>query len=474
VRIEVNMSITRELCEKYTKLANEDIDKIEHVAETLQVVADLVQADIFIDCLTRDSNTAVVVAEAKPNGVRSMYEGTVIGQLALRKNEPAVIRTLELGISTRDIKAVTQESINVKQTVEPIKNNNDKTIGVLIIEKDITKNINNKKRIEMLAETNEYLTNELYDRQSSKKDITNHIDDGIIIFDKNGVVRFTNPVANEFYQKLGYKENLVGMDFDNITLDNEPFKDIMEQKMFETFECEVGNLSLQIKYIVQNSDVLTLAMIIKDVTDFRKKEKELILKSVAIKEIHHRVKNNLQTIASLLRLQARRIKSDELKGALNESMNRILSIATTHEILAQQGIDEVDIKEVITKIKNSMIRYFDSAGKDIKAEVIGDSFTIESDKATSIALIINELLQNSLKYAFNNKEVGTIRISICKGIVYSRISVIDDGVGFDVDSIANNSLGINIVKRLVNDKLCGNFNIQSTSDGTTVLFDFKN
>lgn len=482
------------LCKMYTHLNDSDINIIENISEMLQFIADLVKADVFIDCPS--NGKAIVVAEAKPSYCSSIYKGSVVGEFALREHEPAVIRTLEVGMPTKDLKGVTQEKIQVKQTVEPIKNKKGDTIGVLIIEKDETEIIDNTRRIEILAETNETLTNILQEKALSQgmvpevvkenlrtkneysnnndKNITYHIDDAIIIFDENGIVRFKNPVAEELYKNLGYKDDLLGMDFSNISLNKYNFRDIMKAKGADSFEVEISNMVLQVKYIVQTSKVLNLVMLIKDITDVKQKEKELILKSVAIREIHHRVKNNLQTIASLLRLQLRRIDNEEFKSALTESMNRILSIATTHEILAQQGIDELNIKEVIQKLKVNMVRCYNIENSNIEIKITGDDFQVDSDKSTSIALIINELLQNSLEHAFVDRSSGKIEIKIHKGNTYSTIFVIDNGIGFDINNHKKNNLGLSIVKSLVKDKLGGELNIFSNNEGTKVVFDFIN
>lgn len=200
----------------------------------------------------------------------------------------------------------------------------------------------------------------------------------------------------------------------------------------------------------------------------------MLLKSVAIKEMHHRVKNNLQTIASLLRLQIRRTDSEETRQVLIESMNRILSIAATHELLAQSGVDQVKIGEVIANIKGNAVRYFARQHFEVSITLEGDDFEVDSDIATSVALIINELLQNSLKYAFPNKNSGQIRIVITAGELYSRIEVIDNGCGFDVEAVGGDRLGLSIVQTLVKDKLRGKLTLLSGPDGTYTSFDFKN
>lgn len=462
-----------ELCKLYTNLDDADILKIKQMALCIQSLADVENADIFIDCPTRDSDEAIVVAEAKPTNALSMYKNTVVGELAIRENEPAVLRTLEIGISTKDLKALTQEHVNVRQSVAPIKNN-DKIIGVLIVEKDITEKINQNRQMEMLAEGYEQLANTLVYMSDSENTITDHIEEAIIMFDEEGVVRFKNPIADALYRKLGYMDNLIGMEYDNISLDNTTFKEVIDCENCYVSEVNLGKLFLKVKRVLLSSKTLKVVMMVKDITVMKEKEKELILKSVAIKEIHHRVKNNLQTIASLLRLQARRSDNEKTKESLNESMNRILSIAATHELLAKEGVDEVHIQEVISNIKNNSIRYFSNPNKEIEVTLSGDNFKISSDKATSIALIINELLQNSMQYAFKHKDSGKIDIVIEKGKVYSTITVIDNGNGFNINKVRNNSLGLSIVQSIVKDKLNGDIKINSDNTGTRILFDFKN
>lgn len=239
-------------------------------------------------------------------------------------------------------------------------------------------------------------------------------------------------------------------------------------------ETTVSNLVLDIKHIQLNSAGAAFAVIIQDVTWRREQEQALILKSVAIKEIHHRVKNNLQTIASLLRLQTRRTDSEETRQVLGESMNRILSIASTHELLAQSGVDEVMLGEVILNIKNNTMRYFSNPKCYVTIAMEGGDFQVDSDIATSVAIIINELLQNSLKYAFQDRSSGEIRIVVEQGKLYSSIQVSDNGGGFDVANTEGNRLGLSIVQTLVKDKLRGNLEIESGPEGTCARFDFKN
>lgn len=470
------MTVLKKLCEKYSNLTSKDIQKLNDISQMLQLIADFVRADVFINCLVKDSDVAIVVAEAKPSTGETMYENTVVGELAYRENEPAALRTLKIGIATRDLKAITQENKTVIQNTVPIKNDSNDTIGVLIMEKDITHSIAQSKQMEILSETAVNLSETLLSFKDQENNITRYMNEAIIIFNKNKISTYANPGAISLYQKLGYKDSIIGMSFDNLVLGGISFDKIMVDSTFETREVTVGELCLQTKYafLKQKDKINGVVMFIKDNTDVMLKEKELILRSVAIKEIHHRVKNNLQTIASLLNLQSRRIDDEMAKKAFGESISRILSIAITHELLAQEGVDDIDIITILTRLKETTAIYSIPPEKDITLNVRGDSILVNSDMATSIALVVNELLQNSVKHGFNGVDKGVINIVVQRGRLYSSISVIDDGVGFNDKYESNSSsLGQKIVEQIVNDKLSGHLTIETSDEGTNTTFDFK-
>ena len=466
------MDIIRDLCRKYTDLTEEEIATIQGMSAVLQPLANLEDADIFIDCLSWDGD-AIVVAEAKPSYVPSSYKKTVVGLLARKENEPAVARTFRLGVATKQMKAVTQENGRTIQSVEPIKNAaGSRVIGVLIREQRVDGQRQISERLHFSEQSYEQIANALSHMVGSNNWLTECIDEALVMVDRTGVVAFRNSLARDLYRKLGYIEDPLGQLYENVRLVG-PVNDA-DQSGYSVIETTVGRHSLSIKRIQLESEDMAFAVVIQDNTWKKEQEKALILKSVAIKEMHHRVKNNLQTIASLLRLQVRRSDNEETRKVLGESMNRILSIATTHELLAQGGVDQVKIGEVILNIKNNTVRYFARPHFDVNITLEGDDFEVDSDIATSVALIINELLQNSLQYAFQDRESGLIRIVVTRGELYSRIEVIDDGSGYDVENVRTDRLGLSIVQTMVKDKLRGNLSVESGPGGTHVTFDFKN
>ncbi|KHD37034.1 histidine kinase [Clostridium acetobutylicum] len=465
----------RELCKLNTDLSEEDIEELKNIEKSICMFATLSGGDIFIDCLTKDSDTAIVVSEARPLENKSLYKSSVVGEFALRKNEPAVLRTLEIGVPTTDLKAVTQENIVVKQNTVPIRNKNEKVIGVLIMERDVTEHVRQSENMEILSETTKQLSETLMSiKEVENNTAYNLINDGILAINDNGICVYANYVAKELYKKIGYKDEIVGMSFDNLVLNELKLQDILSKQKSLILETKVGKFDLQIKYglIKKDMKICGIIMLIKDLTDLKKKEKELVLKAVAIREIHHRVKNNLQTIASILRLQARRIEDQFAKKAFYESINRILSIATTHEVISQNGIDDADIKLILLKLKDNAIRNALECNKNISIKIDGDNIYVNSDKATAIAIVVNELIENSIKHAFCDKKKGIIKILINRGYGYSSIAVNDNGSGFKDKKLREDSLGLNIVKSIVTDKLNGDIKIETNESGTKAVLNF--
>ena len=354
----------RTLCKNRTTLRNSEISEMEELSDKLQYMADLTGCDIFIDCIDKDSQYAFVLAEAKPRGGFSLYDNSVLGQAALPENEPAVYSAFRSGMTIRDLKAVTQENKSVKQNVTPIKNPDGKVIGVLVREKDVSRNLLDEKKLSQLVK-----------------------------------------------EKEGRSSPILRQEFD-------------------------ANL-------------------------------------VTMQEIHHRIKNNLQMVASILSLQARKAENADMRRAFKENIGRVLSIAAIHDILTNNEMgDVIDVKLIIEKIRRNLQSIVEN-GRSISIIVDGDDLFVDADKGTAIALAVNELMINALEHGFEGRETGNIKVSICEGNQYSTIEVSDDGTGFDLSKKNNQSLGLDLVSLTVREKLKGTFNIDSSLEGTKALFDFK-
>jgi len=210
---------------------------------------------------------------------------------------------------------------------------------------------------------------------------------------------------------------------------------------------------------------------IQDITDEVRKEQELKIKSAMMQEIHHRVKNNLQTIASLLRLQARRAATPEISEALRLSINRIRSVAVVHEFLSHEQSSVINIHEVCYRILTEVTQGILDPEKDITLALEGRNYYLPTQQATSCALIVNELLQNAVDHGYAHRDRGTIQVRIRESSDSVLIEIRDDGEGLPstFDLRGHSSLGLRIVQTLVRDDLKGQFELLNGQGVTAVV-----
>ncbi|MGB9879839.1 MAG: sensor histidine kinase, partial [Anaerolineae bacterium] len=201
---------------------------------------------------------------------------------------------------------------------------------------------------------------------------------------------------------------------------------------------------------------------VHDATEARDKERELKAKMAMVQEIHHRVKNNLQVIASLLRLQARRATSPEVEQALQETVNRILSVAVVHEFLSYDSGSVINLRDVTQRIVEQMVQSVVDPSKNIRFQLTGPGIYLSSQQATACALVINELLLNAVEHGYEQRNVGLVTIELNDEGEWVSISVSDDGAGIpsDFDLDEQGGLGLRIVRTLVQGDLKGKFELQ--------------
>ncbi|MCE5323209.1 GAF domain-containing protein [bacterium] len=196
---------------------------------------------------------------------------------------------------------------------------------------------------------------------------------------------------------------------------------------------------------------------------------KLMVQTAVLQEMHHRVKNSLQTIASLLRLQLKVGKFDSPKEALTQSINRIQSIAAVHEMLSSENLDNVSIKRLADNILSATARGLLPDAREIAILVEGDDFLLPSGQATYVALILNELIQNAVEHGFSGSVGTELAVCVSRDDENVILDVINDGTPLapDFDIKRNRNLGLRIVESLVRDNLMGEFTIATGSDGRT-------
>ena len=200
----------------------------------------------------------------------------------------------------------------------------------------------------------------------------------------------------------------------------------------------------------------------------------LVINAAVVREMHHRVKNNLQTITMLLRLQMSAARDLRAEDVLAETINRILSIAAVHETLSEQGLRVVDVNNVLERVTRSIGETMLTVGQGIEIIVTGDRLVLPSREATSLSLVTNELVQNAVEHAFAGRESGRVLVQLQVGPGESAVIVEDDGVGNLRAQAPARGLGLIIVEALVRDDLKGRFELLASPSGTRATIRFPN
>lgn len=452
------------LCKEYTSLTDDEIATIVSYDEKIETISALTGNDIFIDTLTTNGVDSIVLAWARPKN-RSLYNKSVVGQLAFSNNEPGVYKTSKSGNPSRNIRGVSQEGTPIAQTVEPILNG-DKVIGVLIMERDITEEVQKETEVGYLKETVIFLKKSLMELNLSESYFADWFNNGVFVLSKSCKIIYSNKAARDLYIKDSHCEP-IGNDLSRFLGSFDSVVDMLKNISNPT-EISKGDDSyyFHIHPLGTEDDLEGAVIVVQDMTEIRIKEREIQGKDILIKEIHHRVKNNLQNIAAILQLQMRRTHSTEVKNALQISINRIISIATAHNVFSKQNIDHIDLKEFISYILNNTIENYKLSGQQITSIVEGHNVDITNEVAVPVALIANEIISNSLKHGIGSAD-GEIRVNINLVHELIVISFYDSGKN-SIDEDINDSerLGLQIVKALAEQQLGGAFRIGKEDETT--------
>ncbi|MDD5141999.1 response regulator [Methanoregula sp.] len=199
----------------------------------------------------------------------------------------------------------------------------------------------------------------------------------------------------------------------------------------------------------------------------------LLEKETLLKEIHHRVKNNMQVISSLLNLQIRLMKDEKSREALLESQNRVMSIALVHEKLYQsKSFAEIDFRDYLMKISENLMQSFGVPRGKVRVDIRGENVVLPLEKAIPVSLIVNELLSNAFKYAYPNERTGTILVSLQQDGNRYTLLIRDDGIGLPESVTLDNieTLGLQLVVSLVG-QLVGTIALDR-SNGTEFSIEF--
>lgn len=454
---------------KVAGLSDQQRAKIEAVSKNIQLIADLSYSDIIIYCKA-EGNGIVAVSAAKPNTSISVRPENIVGQLF--KNPPeAVIKAFSKGNHVEEVAGKFNDA-PVRICAIPIKDR-EKVIAVMTSERRSPEDWRPSEMEQMYIEA----ADELIRMIESGIDVginfpsSKEAGDGLLRIDADGIITYASPNAVTIYRRLGVEDSLAGRSIYMLGLNEAPVSSAIEDRKAVRYEVTEKGMTVIKRAIplIEKDGVKGVVAIVRDVTDVRAREQQLKIKEATIREIHHRVKNNLQTIASLLRLQSRRMSSAEARQALMESVGRISSIAVVHEILSQSGSGTLDFKEIAMNINSMIESGLVQPDKKITIVTKGSGGKIPSPMATALALILTELVQNAVEHAFDGRKTGKISITLKRSGKMLIMTVHDNGIGLpgDFNVSRNSNLGLQIIHTLVSDELGGSWDMQS-SNGTKV------
>ncbi len=292
------------------------------------------------------------------------------------------------------------------------------------------------------------------------------VGDGVMWLDGRAEVQYVSPNANSALHRVGIQASAIGMRLAELGFHDGPVRQAFERRVpvIEEFEQGPGVTLLCRAVPFLDGDVVGGAvLLLRDVTELRKRDRLLLSKDATIREIHHRVKNNLQTISSLLRLQARRLTHPEAIAAVGESVRRIRTIALVHEALSREPGDDVTFIEIVRPLLRLAEEGLQSPDRPVRFSVHGDGGRIPSSIATPLSVVLTELLQNAVDHGFpEGSGGGSVIVRLENTGQALRLAVVDDGRGVDGAFRLEEAtgLGLSIVRTLVTTELNGSISMR--------------
>jgi two-component system, sensor histidine kinase PdtaS len=470
-----------------TDLGPAERHQLDRVVEAMPLLADVCNADLLLYAKAGDG--AVVVSHAAPRTVPSLYPSSQTGRISARRDINEVSRVLNEGKSRQTVGWTLVWGSPTLQEVFEIRDPDGKTIAGVSSNANLLEHQRLQRRDSlyksMVARVREQGFSGQLAGASLLGRLTEH--DGVLIVDKQGIVRYMSSVAEHQYRRVGYVDNLVGAQISELeTSEYICFRSMerggcLEQRIQEGDQVWIKRViplltPLQGRGLFgrgQPYEPEGVVVFVQDITDEVRKEQELRIKSAMIQEVHHRVKNNLQTIAYLLRMQASRTSSRMAQETLRQTVSRVLSMAVVHEFLSRGDTTDIQMRDVCNRIVGQVAVGIIDPRKKVRIDVEGKSFSLPAQQATSCALALNELLQNAVEHGFEGRDEGSIDVRLSENDDCMVIEIADDGVGLpkDFDLASTSSLGLQIVQTLVRDDLRGQLELRN-GRGVTARISF--
>ena len=485
------MATFTELISKNSQLQPPEIEHLSELVAEWRLLADLSFADLLLWLPIRKDDKSwptgyVAIAQIRPTTTATVFNNDLIGSEISWGVNDRIDQALSSGEILRDTKPIKVGDLMIKEESIPV-HFAGKTIAIIarhrnseLMRSPSKLELNYReiahKIFQMVAEGNFPIRNSIYNSESAPR-----VGDGLIRLDKNGTIYFASPNARSAISRVGFDKELeqenLGELFAKLPKSkseptDEAWQSVLSGKNLRRVEYEnnKGVIDLLVLPLTTAKDHIGAIVLVHNVTELRNRDKALITKDATIKEIHHRVKNNLQTVSALLRLQSRRVEDPTASAALAEAVRRVASIALVHETLSNQSTEFVEFDSVLDQIVKNAISL---APRPIRYEKLGEFGSFDSKVATALSLVIAELIQNALEHGLANSG-DLLQVSISKQASNYIVCVSDNGAGlptdFNLEKSAN--LGLQIVNTLTQNELAGEIAVNREGALTTARLSF--
>ncbi|MGZ4555593.1 MAG: sensor histidine kinase [Mycobacteriaceae bacterium] len=478
------MSTLSGLLAEHTGIAGTTADHLQQVVGEWQLLADLSFADFRLWVPVADE--LLCVAQVRPTTAHTSYAGDAVGPVMSRAERPQLGEAMAGGRVLVEGRPYLYEGLSLRRESVPVMCRGQ---VVAVLSRDT--NLATVRRpspleaayldsaavlCQMIAEGSFPASDSVADVHTSPR-----AGDGFIRLDPAGAVLYASPNAHSAYRRMGLPAELVGTNLAKVTrtLISDPFD--ASEVVQRITAALAGSSTVRIEADARGATVLLRALplrpqgmsrgalvLVRDVTEVRNRDRALLSKDATIREIHHRVKNNLQTVAALLRLQARRSGNEEVRTALSESVRRVASIALVHDTLSMSVDERVDLDDVIDRLVPMMV---DVATVDNRVRVRreGAMGELSAELAMPLVMVLAELVQNALEHAFVPGASGSVVVRAERSAGWLDVVVHDDGVGLPAGFTLEGAggLGLEIVRTLVDAELGGSLSVHPADDGGT-------
>jgi two-component sensor histidine kinase len=473
------MATLADLAKERTDLNSDDVEALQSLVAEWSLLSDIAFSDLVLWLPTWNDGGFVAAAAVRPTTGPTQLPHDVVGQFIAKGRDPILDRAL-----------TTKAPVINRTPVRPLVPSDEEAYPVFRDDRVIavisrrsatsTRGDGSLERnyLEVFDVLIEMTTRGEFPQGPgvSRSSSPPRVGDGFLRIDDEGTVTFASPNAISACHRLGLAFGIDGQHLANtlMRLTRRPGP-VNESLMLiaggrASGETEVDNqgavLALRGIPLISGEHRKGAVVLVRDISELRRRENALLTKDATIREIHHRVKNNLQTVAALLRLQSRRSESEEVTTALEEAQRRVAAIAAVHETLAHEPGTDVDFDEIAQRLV-LMVRDMTRGMRKGSIHIEGEFGNLRSEHATALAMALTELVSNAVEHGIGLRETdGAVIVRVQRGATLI-VDVEDDGPGFEGDAPID-GLGLSIVRTIIGQDLKGQLTIAKRETGGVV------